>query len=122
MLRALGGSLYFTGAVLMAINLYKTAKSGVFQPETEAQAAPLVRVRSAETAHPYRHRWLEAKPLLFTGLSVAAILVGGMVEIIPMWLVKQNVPTIASVKPYTPLEVLGAISISAKVVPAAIRR
>jgi cytochrome c oxidase cbb3-type subunit I/II len=33
--------------------------------------------------------------------------VGGLVEIIPMYLIKQNVPTLSSVKPYTPLEVLG---------------
>ena len=30
-----------------------------------------------------------------------------MIEIIPMIVVKENVPTISSVKPYTPLEVLG---------------
>ncbi len=50
---------------------------------------------------------LEGKPLLFTVLSLVAILIGGIVEIIPMYLIKQNVPTIASVHPYTPLEVLG---------------
>jgi cytochrome c oxidase cbb3-type subunit I/II len=53
------------------------------------------------------HRLLEGKPMFFTVLAVVAILVGGMVEIIPMFLIKENVPTIASVKPYTPLEVLG---------------
>jgi cytochrome c oxidase cbb3-type subunit I/II len=45
--------------------------------------------------------------MTFTVLSVVAILIGGLIEIIPMWVVKQNVPTIASVKPYTPLELLG---------------
>jgi cytochrome c oxidase cbb3-type subunit I/II len=30
-----------------------------------------------------------------------------LIEIIPMFLIKENVPTIASVKPYSPLEVLG---------------
>ena len=45
--------------------------------------------------------------MFFTVLAIVAILVGGMVEIIPMFLIKENVPTIASVKPYTPLEVLG---------------
>ena len=40
-------------------------------------------------------------------LAVVAVLIGGLVEIIPMWLIKQNVPTISCVKPYTPLEVLG---------------
>jgi cytochrome c oxidase cbb3-type subunit I/II len=104
-LRALGGCLYIIGAVLMAINLYRTAKSGVFEPDTEAQAAAL---RSAPSHGPDAgHRWLEARPVTFTALAVVAILIGGMVEIIPMFLIKQNVPTIASVKPYTPLELLG---------------
>jgi cytochrome c oxidase cbb3-type subunit I/II len=106
MLRAVGGTLYISGVVLMAFNLYKTAKSGQFVPEQEAQAAPLTR-EGASGDRPWGHRWLEAKPLTFTALTVVAVLVGGLVEIIPMWLVKQNVPTIASVKPWTPLEVLG---------------
>jgi len=104
--RAIGGTLYITGVVLMAVNLYKTAKSGQFVPETEAQAAPLTPERDPE-GHARGHRWLEAKPLTFTVLTLVAVLIGGLVEIIPMWLVKQNVPTIAAVKPYTALEVLG---------------
>src|SRR5204863_834247 len=47
------------------------------------------------------------KPLTFTALALIAVLVGGLIEIIPMFLIKENVPTIASVKPYTALEVLG---------------
>ncbi len=106
MLRAVGGTLYITGAVLMAYNLYKTAKCGQFVPDQQAQAAPLTRA-GVEKAHPWGHRWLEAKPFTFTVLTVVAVLIGGLVEIVPMWLVKQNVPTISSVKPYSALEVLG---------------
>jgi cytochrome c oxidase cbb3-type subunit I/II len=107
-LRAIGGSLYIIGAFLMAYNLFRTARSGKFVPEQEAQAAPLLKqAPAAGDHHPWRHRWLEAKPLTFTVLAVLAILIGGLVEIIPMYLVKQNVPTIPSVKPYTPLEVVG---------------
>ena len=48
----------------MAYNLWRTAKSGKFVPETEAQAAPL----SAQIQHTeetgnavlLRHRWLES--------------------------------------------------------------
>ncbi|MBK7468521.1 MAG: cbb3-type cytochrome c oxidase subunit II [Saprospiraceae bacterium] len=32
---------------------------------------------------------------------------GGLIEIVPTFLVKENIPTIASVKPYTPLELQG---------------
>jgi cytochrome c oxidase cbb3-type subunit I/II len=107
-LRALGGALYIIGAGLMAYNLWKTAKSGQFQPEQEVQAAALSsRTDSAHGQAYGLHRWLEAKPVLFTVLSLVAVLIGGLVEVIPMYLIKDNVPTIASVKPYTPLEVLG---------------
>nr|WP_205880685.1 cytochrome-c oxidase, cbb3-type subunit II [Limisphaera ngatamarikiensis] len=34
-------------------------------------------------------------------------LVGGLVEIVPMLLISSNVPRLASVQPYTPLELLG---------------
>ncbi|HEX9047952.1 MAG TPA: cytochrome-c oxidase, cbb3-type subunit I, partial [Verrucomicrobiae bacterium] len=105
-LRAVGGTLFIVGTFMMAYNLYRTAKQGEFEPETVAQAAPL---EKAETPHGKLsfHRLLEGKPMFFTVLAIVAILVGGLVEIIPMFLIKENVPTIASVKPYTPLEVLG---------------
>ncbi len=105
-LRAIGGSLYILGTAIGAYNLYKTAKSGVFEPDTEAQAASL-----SETSHSgpaeKGHRWLESKPVLLTVLAVVAIAIGGLVEIIPMFLIQSNVPTLSSVKPYSPLEVLG---------------
>jgi cytochrome c oxidase cbb3-type subunit I/II len=106
LLRAVGGSLYLLGAVFMVINLYRTARSGKFVPETEAQAAALTREEPA-AGRGFSHRWLEGKAGLFTALSLGAILIGGLVEIIPMYLIKENVPTIASVKPFTPLELMG---------------
>jgi cytochrome c oxidase cbb3-type subunit I/II len=107
-LRAIGGSLYIVGAGLMAYNLWRTARSGQFQPEQEAQAAPLgIQPGASHGKAPWGHRWLEAKPVLFTTLALVAVLIGGAVEVIPMYLIKDNVPTIASVKPYTPLEVMG---------------
>jgi cytochrome c oxidase cbb3-type subunit I/II len=35
------------------------------------------------------------------------VLIGGIIEIVPTMMVKSNTPTIASVKPYTPLELEG---------------
>jgi cytochrome c oxidase cbb3-type subunit I/II len=106
-MRAIGGSLYILGVLLMAFNLWKTARSGEFIPEQEAQAAPLHAQAHADEKHPWGHRWLETKPVTFTALAFVAVLIGGLLEIVPMYLIKENVPTIASVKPYTPLEVLG---------------
>ena len=39
--------------------------------------------------------------------SAVAVIVASLFEIIPTFLIKSNVPTIASVKPYTPLELAG---------------
>ena len=55
----------------------------------------------------FHRRFFEANILNFAVWATIAILIGGIVEIVPMFLVKENVPTISSVKPYTPLEVLG---------------
>lgn len=106
-LRAIGGLLFIFGVVLMLVNLWKTMRCGEFVPEQEAQAPSLARTDTTSGQDPYRHRWLEGKPLTFTILTTVAILIGGLVEIVPMYLIKENVPTIAGVQPYTPLEVLG---------------
>ena len=53
------------------------------------------------------HRFLEKKPVRFALLAAVLVLIGGLVEMIPTFLVKSNIPTIASVKPYTPLELQG---------------
>ena len=90
----------------MAYNLWRTARQGVFLAEEDAQAVSF-RTLAVPEHEGHWHRWLESKPALFTGLTLVSVLIGGMVEIIPMIVVKENVPTIASVKPYTPLELLG---------------
>lgn len=106
-LRAVGGLLYIVGALIMAYNLYKTAKAGQFAPEEEAQATPFRQKEEKEHKHPWGHRWLEARPMTLTALAFVAVLIGGLVEFVPLYLVKENVPTISSVKPYSALELLG---------------
>lgn len=105
MLRAFGGLLYLSGAVIMVYNMWKTAKQGVFQ-ETEEDSAPAL-AKNYKPAGEFWHRAWERKPVFFTILATIAIAIGGAIEIIPTILVKSNVPTISSVKPYTPLELEG---------------
>ncbi len=104
MLRALGGSLYFTGVLIMVVNLMKTAKQGTFIPNEDAEAPALEKI---EIKGGTFHAALERKPIQFTILALIAILIGGAFEIIPTYMIKSNIPTIASVKPYTPLELQG---------------
>src|SRR4051794_10274176 len=79
-LRAIGGSLYILGTFLMAFNLWKTARSGVFVPDTEAQAVP-IRAQAAHAGgkNPWGHRVLEARPMLLTALAFVAVLIGGLI-------------------------------------------
>jgi cytochrome c oxidase cbb3-type subunit I/II len=103
--RSIGGTLYLIGALLMVYNLYKTIAKGSFIANEAAEAAPLAKDHSH--AREYWHRWIERKPMTMLVFSLIVVAIGGAIEMIPTFLVKSNVPTIASVKPYTPLELHG---------------
>ncbi|EAY28259.1 cytochrome-c oxidase, cbb3-type subunit I [Microscilla marina] len=105
-LRAFGGLLYLTGAFIMAYNLWKTAAQGKFLANEDAEAPPMETKQHAVHKGAW-HRVLERKPILFTVLTTIAILIGGLIELMPTFLIQSNVPTIAAVKPYTPLELEG---------------
>lgn len=104
-LRALGGTLYLIGAIVMVYNLIKTAYSGKLIANESAEAAALGKNYVSHGGH--WHRWIERRPVQMLVWSLIVILIGGLVELIPTFMIKSNVPTIASVKPYTPLELQG---------------
>jgi cytochrome c oxidase cbb3-type subunit I/II len=106
-LRAIGGGLYLIGAFIMTYNLIKTANKGSFIANEDAEAAPLVDEYVASRNAGWHHRVLEHKPVVFTVLTLIAILIGGFIEMIPTFLIKSNIPTISNVRPYTPLELHG---------------
>lgn len=103
--RSVGGTLYLTGAFLMAYNLIKTIRKGSFIANEAAEAAPIV--KKQVTGKEHWHRRLEGKPLAMLVISLIVVMIGGILELVPTFLVKSNIPTIASVKPYTPLELQG---------------
>ena len=127
-IRVLGGLLYVSGIVLCGVNFLMTWRSrpAVYaEPVQEAPALaknfhddphPESRIRShvATVAHRvdvwlqagWHRRW-ERLPLLFTAWVTVAVVAASLFEIIPTFLIKSNVPTIASVTPYTPLELCG---------------
>ncbi|WP_448517857.1 cytochrome-c oxidase, cbb3-type subunit I [Rhodoflexus sp.] len=105
-MRALGGLLYLTGVLMMTYNLIMTAVRGKFLADEPAQAYARG-ILHANHAGDFWHRRLERRPVQMTFWATVAILIGSAVELIPTWLVKSNVPTIASVMPYTPLELQG---------------
>ncbi len=105
-MRSLGGALYIAGVLCMVYNLFRTVKSGKLIANEEAEAAPLQK-EYTPPAGEHWHRWIERRPTQLMIVSLIVILIGGLVELIPTFLIKSNVPTISSVKPYTPLELEG---------------
>jgi cytochrome c oxidase cbb3-type subunit I/II len=118
-MRVAGGSLYITGMFIFGWNILMTWKTRPAKyEEPVVEAAPLARRPEPEVLAPIAgvwarfkavrwHRRWEAAPMLFTALTILAVVVASLFEIIPTFLIRSNVPTIASVHPYTPLELAG---------------
>jgi cytochrome c oxidase cbb3-type subunit I/II len=127
--RAFGGTMFLVGGLLGAYNYFMTYKNRAANyaeepvhtaPSLASMPAPvsiapksqLVAVMpSAKTLDVFStmwwHRSWERLPVKFTVLVVVAVGVASLFEIIPTFLIRSNIPTIASVQPYTPLELYG---------------
>ncbi|MEM6263143.1 MAG: cytochrome-c oxidase, cbb3-type subunit I [Bacteroidota bacterium] len=105
-IRAVGGALYIVGFLIMIYNLIKTAGKGSLVANEEAEAAPLAKEYKAKKSEHWHHA-IERRPVQMLVLALVAVAIGGLVEIVPTFMVKSNIPPIESVKPYTPLELEG---------------
>lgn len=101
-IRLVGGLLYLGGAALCLYNLVRTAQTGTAPDGTVARVIPEHKIAAT-----HWHERLENKALAMAVATTIIILIGGLVEFLPTFLVESNVPTIAAVKPYTPLELEG---------------
>jgi cytochrome c oxidase cbb3-type subunit I/II len=111
-LRALGGAMYVLGLILMVINVGKTIAvsraQGVVLADTAASSPPLtIHADTPKEQGRGWHYWLEGKAFIFSVLVLISVIIGGLAEIVPMAIVRTNIPTIPSVHPYTPLELEG---------------
>ncbi len=104
--RSLGGLLYLVGVFIMVYNIVKTVKAGSLVAD-EAAEAPALSKELHTHGKEYWHKWIEKRPIQMLVFSLVLVAIGGALEIIPTFLVKSNIPTIAAVKPYTPLELQG---------------
>ena len=104
--RSIGGLLYLSGTLLMVYNIIKTVKSGSLIANEAAEAPALPKVIETHGKQ-YWHRWIERRPIQMLVFSLILVAIGGILEIVPTFLIKSNIPTIAAVKPYTPLELQG---------------
>ena len=110
--RLFGGSLYLIGMLMLVFNMAKTiARSRAENAELPDPVFTAKTIASdvedySHAPHPW-HRKLEGMPIWFTVLVLLAVIIGGPVQYIPLVAVKANIPTIDSVKPYSPLELEG---------------
>lgn len=107
-IRVVGGLLYLVGLLVMVYNVVKTLQQS--RATNVSLADPIVSALPLSHAQGESRGWhhnLEGRVFQFSLLTLVAVLVGGMFQIIPLVTVKANVPTIASVHPYTPLELEG---------------
>lgn len=100
-IRLMGGILYFLGSIICLYNLFMTARSGAAEPVAIPQDEP------QHIAPKTLHERLENKGLVMTFIAFIAVAIGGIVEFVPAFLMEVKVPTLVSVKPYSPLELQG---------------
>lgn len=127
--RVFGGAIYILGMCLMAVNYFMTWRSRPATydvpiihaaplsrdfvdppvPESRLKDAPVTdfarKLDVWEQAH--WHRVWERLPIRFTVWVTIAVVVASLMELVPTFLIRSNIPTIATVTPYTPLELIG---------------
>ena len=119
--RVAGGTLFIVGAVLFLYNVVMTWRRRPAQYAVPVIQAPRLAEAPRPAPEPVAapagawarftgmvwHRTWERLPLTFTVLVAVAVIVASLFEILPTFLIRSNVPTIASVRPLTPLELAG---------------
>lgn len=106
-MRAVGGTMYLVGMFVLVYNIIMTVRANQTVEDELAQAPALQPLTNQRIKGEHWHSWLERRPIKLTIFALIAILIGGIIQIIPTIMVKSNIPTIAAVKPYTPLELEG---------------
>jgi cytochrome c oxidase cbb3-type subunit I/II len=110
--RALGGAMYLVGMLLMVFNIFKTigaakaTRADLTDPSLQVVVEDLSTPKDIEQNRGWHHA-LEGKTLMFSTIALVAVLIGTLVELVPMIAVQTNVATISGVQPYTPLELEG---------------
>ncbi|TRW27292.1 cytochrome-c oxidase, cbb3-type subunit I [Flavobacterium zepuense] len=106
-MRAIGGTLYLIGVIVLVYNIIQTIRQGQTIQDEAAQAPALQKISTKRLTGEKFHPWLERRPIQLTILATIAVLIGGIIQIVPTIMVKSNIPTISTVKPYSPLELEG---------------
>ncbi len=126
-IRAIGGALYLGGTLIGVFNLLRCWMGRPKQYDVPVHSAPALTPKYKD-ANPYRsdlenvmpvarkidevakmdwHRRWERFPIKFTIFVVISVSVASLFSLVPMFVIKSNIATIKTVKPYTPLELYG---------------
>ncbi len=108
--RAFGGFLFILGYIMLLINIIKTIANAPANQIADTVTAPaLTNANAVEigSGKSKMHRMLEGLPVPFAVLSLVAILVGSIIELVPSFLSSSFAPENPHIKPYTPLELHG---------------
>jgi cytochrome c oxidase cbb3-type subunit I/II len=106
-MRAIGGTLFVIGLLVLCYNIIMTVRQGRAIEDEHAEAPALQKISNKRLKGEKFHPWLERRPIQLALLATVAVLIGGIIQIVPTIMVKSNIPTISTVKPYTPLELEG---------------
>jgi cytochrome c oxidase cbb3-type subunit I/II len=119
-IRIAGGALYLLGMLVCVLNIFMTMRQGRLLANEPAQASPMVKdvdhnaliveafqepagKKRVISVHGLFERW----PGLLIGLTAITLSIGGVCQIIPSLIQGAMTPPIASVRPYSALELTG---------------
>lgn len=124
-----GGTLYVIGIVALAVNFVMTwltrpakyevpvvraarlTRDYVDPPKPESRLKGMPVLNFAHKVDVWLqavwHRRWERLPVRFTVWVTIAVVLASALELVPAFIIRSNVPTIDTVKPYTPLELAG---------------
>jgi len=105
--RAIGGTLFLVGFIIMLYNVYKTIRLAPKERAVEIVRAPALGGTTLAALGNRPHRVLEGLPQLFTILTFIAVSVGGIIEFVPTMLASEYVEANPAIKPYSPLQLHG---------------
>jgi cytochrome c oxidase cbb3-type subunit I/II len=110
-IRVVGGSLYLFGALMCGLNLLLTWKARPTVYEIPVYEAARLDATYREPAIAGstlpKNSVIDFARTLFTVLVAVAVVTASLFEIVPLFLRKGDTVRIDSVKPYTPLELVG---------------
>jgi cytochrome c oxidase cbb3-type subunit I/II len=106
--RGVAGLLFLIGYCLLLYNLVKTIQGGEKDHVVTSSAAKLPSFTKINAQLIGKnHRLLEGLPAVFTVLTVIAILVGSVIELVPALTVQEFIPVKSAMRAYSPLELTG---------------